>query len=197
MRPTAEQAPIALVTLPAYQPAPARAELVYQPVPGRVLRILAYLALFWGALPFLAWVPPHLPWVATSFVVGLFLARRRWKGRYRVHSFAGICPRCGASLSMGIDHLISLPHTLTCYHCHFEPRLEVRFVDPDAVRPEHRAPECTGLWEVRWLADDAFLVCAVCHAGCPATPPARQAAEEENDRAALLDRLTREGDSGF
>jgi hypothetical protein len=197
---TAEQAPIALVTLRAHQPAPARVELVYQPATRRALRVLICLAVFWGALPFLIWLPPHYPWVAVSFATGLFLAHRQWVGRYRVRSFAGICPRCGAPLSMGLDHTISLPHTLTCFHCHFEPRLEVHFAEPAAARaplPEHRAPECTGLWELRWLADEAFVVCSHCHAGCPATPRARQAADEENDRADLLDRLTREGRRGY
>src|SRR5690348_17478589 len=124
---TVEQAPIALVTLRAHQPAPARVELVYQPASRRALRVLVCLTVFWGALPFLIWLPPHYPWVVASFATGLFLAHRQWVGRYRVHSFAGICPRCGAPLSMGLDHTISLPHTLTCFHCHFEPRLEVHF----------------------------------------------------------------------
>ena len=96
-----------------------------------------------------------------------------------------------------MDHIISLPHTLTCFHCHFEPRLEVRFEEADEVRPEHQAPECTGRWEVRWLADDAFVVCSECHAGCRATVEARRAADAENERASLLDRLTREGRAGL
>lgn len=193
----AARAPIALVTLRAYQPAPARAELVYQPVPWRLLRIALCLVLFWGAIPFLIWIPPHYPWIAVSFAAGFFLARRQWRGRYRVRAFAGVCPRCGAALSMGVDHLISLPHTLTCFHCHFEPRLEIRFAEPDEVGPQHRAPECTGMWEVRWLADDAFLVCSECHGGCPATDRARHIANMENEHAALLVQLTREGRAGF
>ena len=101
-----------------------------------------------------------------------------------------------APTPLGVDRAISLPHTLTCYHCHFEPRLEVRF---DALRPEthplpqHRTADCVGLWEVRWLADDPFLICDRCLAGSPATPAARAAAEAENDRAMLLARLAREG----
>ena len=194
---TAPQAPIALVTLRAYQPAPARAELVYQPVRRRIVRVIGCLFLFWGALPFVIWIPPHYPWATACFVAGIVLARRQWLGRYQVRSFAGICPRCGSALSMGLDRVISLPHPLTCFHCHFEPRLEVRLVDPSALRPQHCAPECTGLWEERWLADDAFVVCNECHAGCLATPQARQAADEENERAYLLERLTREGRIGF
>ena len=188
--------PQAQVTLRAYQPAPARIELSYRPLPGRLLRTILSIACFWGAIPFLIWVPPHYPWVFGAFVAGLFLAHRSWTGRYRVYSFAGICPRCGHPISLGVDHAISLPHTLTCYHCHFEPRLEVRF---DPARPEgsplpvHRTADCVGMWEVRWLADDPFVICNRCLAGSPATPAARVAADAENDRATLLARLAREG----
>src|SRR5687768_107891 len=157
--------PRAQVTLRAYRPAPARIELSYRPLPGRLLRTVLSLVCFWGAIPLLIWVPPHYPWAVGSFIAGLFLAHRAWTGRYRVYSFAGICPRCGHPISLGVDHAISLPHTLTCFHCHFEPRLEVRF---DAPRPEssplpqHRTADCVGLWEVRWLADDPFVICDRC-----------------------------------
>ena len=188
--------PQAQVTLRAYQPAPARIELSYRPLPGRLLRTALSLLGFWGAIPLVIWVPPHYPWVVASFVAGLFLAHRAWTGRYRVYSFAGICPRCGHPISLGVDHAISLPHTLTCYHCHFEPRLEVRF-DPARPQgsplPQHRTADCVGMWEVRWLADDPFVICNRCLAGSPATPAARVAADAENDRATLLARLAREG----
>jgi hypothetical protein len=195
MRRSNPRAPQAQVTLRAHRPAPARIELSYRPLPGRLLRTALALLLFWGAIPLLVWVPPHYPWVIGSFCVGLFLAYRAWTGRYRVYSFAGICPRCGHAVSLGIDHEISLPHTLTCYHCHFEPRLEVRFEGEAAgAGPlEHQGGSCTGLWEVRWLADEPFVVCDRCLAGAPATPETHRAAEAENQRARTLTQLTREG----
>jgi hypothetical protein len=189
----------AQVTLRAYQPAPARIELSYRALPGRLFRTLLALAVFWGAIPVLIWLPPHYPWVAAAFVTGVYLAHRAWTGRYRVYSFAGICPRCGHPVSLGLDRAISLPHTLTCYHCHFEPCLEVRFeaAEPEAPRAvpvlEHRSAECTGNWEPRWLADEPFMVCDRCLAGFPATPATRIAAEAENERALMLASLTREG----
>ena len=188
-------APVAQVTLRAYRPAPARVELDHRPLAGRLIRTALSLLLFWGALPLLVWVPPHYPWVLLSFSMGLYLAHRSWTGRYRVLSFAGICPRCGHPVSLGPERAISLPHTLTCFHCHFEPRLEVRFGREPAPRGalEHQNPECAGTWELRWLADEPFMVCTRCLAGRPATPAARAAAAAENDRAALLARLTREG----
>jgi hypothetical protein len=184
------------VTLRAYQPAPARIELSYRALPGRLLRTLLSLVLCWGAIPLLIWVPPHYPWVIGAFIAGAYLAHRAWTGRYRVYSFAGICPRCSHPLSLGVDRAISLPHTLTCYNCHFEPSLEVRF-EPETPPPpaplEHRSPECIGIWEPRWLADEPFMLCDRCLAGFPATAETRIRAEAENERAAMLASLTREG----
>src|SRR5690606_23801780 len=138
---------------------------------------------FWGSIPFLIWVPPHYPWVVGAFVFGAYLAYRQWHGRYYVRAFAGICPRCGSALSLGIDHTIDLPHVLTCYHCHFEPLLEVRFGKLSAAtpsRPAHHHAECAGRWRLRWLADEPFLVCDRCYAHAADTPEARRAAEAEN-----------------
>ena len=189
--------PLAHVTLRAHQPAPARIELSYQPLPRRLLRTALSILVFWGAIPFLIWLPPHYPWVVLSFCAGIYLAYREWNGRYRVYSFAGICPRCGRAVSLGLDRAISLPHTLTCFHCHFEPRLEVRFEPATPIAeglPEHQWDDCRGMWETRWLADERFVICNRCHAGAAATPAARMAADAENERATLLARLTREGE---
>lgn len=191
------RAPVARVTLRAHQPAPARVEMVYKPLLGRALRLLLSLGVFWGAIPLLIWIPPHYPWVAASFVTGFYLAYRQWTGRFLIRAFAGICPRCGHPVSLGVDHCISLPHTLTCYHCHFEPSLEVDFAvdeeSADCAELQHREPGCVGTWEPRWLADEAYMVCSRCHAGRLATPGARAAAEAENQRAEILLQLTREG----
>ena len=161
-------------------------------------RTVVALACCWGIVPLVNWVPPHYPWASLAFLAGIYLAHRQWVGRYRVSFFAGLCPRCGSAISLGVDRCISLPHTLTCYSCHFEPRLEVRFVDSaDSPRevPEHREPSCTGRWEARWLADQALLVCSRCHASCESNDATRESAREENDCAALLEQLTREGRS--
>jgi hypothetical protein len=194
MRRTDIQAPSAQVRLRAHRPAPARIELAYRPLPGRLARTVASLLVFWGAIPLLLWVPPHYPWVVGAFAAGLFLAHREWTGRYRVSAFAAICPRCAHPLSLGPDHAISFPHTLTCYHCHFEPLLEVTFAEASVPqRLEHRTAECVGRWGVRWLADEPYVICELCLAGRPADPRARAAADAENERASLLEQLTREG----
>ena len=187
----------AFVTLRAHPTAPARVELVRRPLAARLSRALAALLCCWGVVPLIAWIPPHYPWVVLCLVGGAWLASRQWAGQYRVSYFAGLCPRCGAPVSMGIDRNISLPHTLTCFRCHFEPVLEVRFVarvTPPA-RPEHRELACVGRWERRWLADREVLVCSHCGGSCAATVATLAAATEENDCAAMLEQLTREGRS--
>lgn len=189
---SAIQTPPARVTLRAYRPAPARVELVYRPAGRRLLRTALILVLFWGSIPAVLWVPPHYPWVVGALACGAFLAHREWTGRYRVRAFAGLCPRCSRPLHLGVDRAISLPHQLTCYGCHFEPQLEVRFGD-GAAPLAHHTPECTGEWSVRWLADEPFLVCAGCLAAEPHSAATREAADGEHELGRLLAQLTREG----
>jgi hypothetical protein len=188
--------PSAQITLRAHKPAPARIELEYRPTPQRIMRALAWLIGCWGAIPLLVWIPPHYPWVSIAFIAGWYLAYREWMGRFRVSSFAGICPRCARPVSLGVDKLIDLPHKLTCYTCHFEPRLEVRFPPKGEEPPvvlEHQLPDCVGRWERRWLADAPFVYCEVCHAGRVETAEVRALAEAENEQADLLRRLSDEG----
>jgi hypothetical protein len=188
--------PSAHLTLRAHRPAPARVELEQVHPFRRWFGTIGWLVSTWGAIPFLLWVPPHYPWVTLAFVGGAYLAYRSWKGRFAVRSFAGICPRCGSALSMGIDRTIDLPHTLTCFTCHFEPRLEVSFTADEAIVPprlEHHSALCVGRWETRWLADQRFVYCAECHAGRPADRRSRADAEAENEIGELLERLTDEG----
>jgi hypothetical protein len=196
-RSTPRFVPAAHLTLRAHNRAPARVELFYRPLPGRVLRTIGWLVLCWGAIPFLLWLPPHYPWVAGAFLAGIYLAHRSITGRYTVSSFAGICPRCGSPLSLGVDRTIDLPHTLTCFRCHFEPRLEISAetsTKPENARLEHQLAECTGAWESRWLADEPFLYCQSCHAGAPATAGVRKLAEQERGVTELLERLSDEGE---
>lgn len=189
-------APAAHLTLRAHPTAPARVELLRRSWPNRLLRSFLWIAGCWGVIPLLLWVPPHYPWIVGSFCAGLFFGHRSWTGRYRVGSFAGICPRCGNPLSLGIDRVIDLPHTLTCFNCHFEPQLRVDFARGSSEIGrilEHQRGDCVGLWSTRWLADAEFVYCEDCRAGAAATPEIRALSRAENERAELLQRLADEG----
>ncbi len=203
MQHAAPIAPPAFVTLRAYQPAPARVELVRRSAAGRFLRATLSLAVCWGAIPFIMWAPLYIPWLVAAFIAGPFLAHRSWTGRYRVRSFAGICPRCGSPLSLGSDRILDLPHTLTCFSCHFEPCLEVALEGSGSAGGRtgatpvdllmHRTPDCIGEWRVGWLADEKFVLCDVCRGGALATDAMRERARLENASGELLRQLTDEG----
>lgn len=190
----AEIPPVHMV-LRAYPPAPARVGLVYQPAPLRALQAILSLVVFWGVAPFTFIVPPHYPFPVLCLATGGYLAHLFWTGRYRVRWFVGQCPRCGGHLRMSLGERISLPHTVPCLACHFEPALEVQeprdFAAPEPLR--HVRAECTGSWTEEWMWDERFLACGGCGARRPATPELRRLAQAENERGALLRQLTEEG----
>lgn len=200
MRRGTAQAPPAQLILGGHAPAPAWVEFVYQPLPGRLLRALGSLVLFWGSVPYLVWVPPHYPWVLAAFAAGLYLPYYFWSRKYRVRSFAGACPRCSRALALPAGVKINLPHTLTCYGCHFESVLEVglrgrnlTYSGHQPPRAEHRDSECVGVWTLYWVMDQQWAVCRGCGARCYATPEVRRMVEEENEHERMLRQLTLEG----
>ncbi len=193
-------APPAQVFLGGHPPAPARVELAYQPVPGRLLRALLALVVCWGAIPYLVWVPPHYPWVIAALIAGVALSYRFWMGKYQIRSFTAGCPRCGRALVLAAGVKINLPHTLTCYGCHFESVLEVRIGqhtlsggEGRSLRVEHRQPECVGVWRVYWVMDQPWTTCERCGARRYASPEVRRVVERENEHTRLLEQLTTEG----
>jgi hypothetical protein len=193
-------APSARITLSAHPSAPARVEVVYQPVLDRATRSLASLLICWGLIPVAVFVPPHYPWVIALLAFGGYFAHRYWTGRYVVQAFSGSCPRCGRALELGAGTRIDLPHTLTCFGCHHEPVLEVvpaPLADTDSpfAALVHRDANCTGGWGNDRAAQLPYLTCRGCGARHPATPAAQQAANRENEAGCLLEQLTREGQS--
>lgn len=192
---TRTEAPPVQMVLRAYPPAPARVGLVYQPVPGRALKTVVSLVFFWGIAPWTFWLPPHYPFPVLCVCAGAYLAHLFWTGRYRVRWFLGVCPRCGRQLRLSLGERISLPHTVTCFACHFEPVLEVAQPEDKPAREplRHAVPDCTGTWVDAWMWDDRFLACDACGARRPATPELRRHADAENERGALLRQLADEG----
>src|SRR5215212_6825829 len=183
------EAPPVHLVLRAHPPVPARIGVVYQPLPWRALKTVLALAVFWGIAP----------WPVLSICVGAWLAHRAWTGKYVVAWFAGECPRCSRPLRVKAGARIDLPHTLTCFACHFEPTLEAydlaveEAIAADARGIRHVLSDCTGSWhEVRhW--DQDYLACDACDARHHATPALRAAARDENERGRLMDALAAEG----
>jgi hypothetical protein len=64
------------------------------------------------------------PFIATfPFVIGIGVIYRSVRGRHLVRRFRGECPACRRELVIEPGSKIDLPHTLTCFGCHFEPEL--------------------------------------------------------------------------
>ncbi len=194
-------APPAQLTLRAHAASLAKVVLVYRTAPERFARAAMALVLCWGAVPLLLWVPPHYPWAAGAMVAGVYLAYRYWTGRYLVCAFSGACPRCGRQLELRLGSFINLPHSMTCFACHFEPRLEVSaetLAEPvrrSPLRLDHADDDCTGRWELVSFGRHRTLLCRPCGARQPAVPALRALAEAENEQGDLLARLTSEGRS--
>jgi hypothetical protein len=193
------ETPAVHLVLRSHPPAPARVGLVHKPLPMRLLKAALSLGFFWGIIPYVIWVPPHYPWPALAFCTGLALAYRFLAGRYEVRWFAGLCPACGRHLHVDPGARIDLPHTLTCFGCHFEPTLEPYSLDEeeaiaaDARGVRHVLAECAGTWREETVWDQPYVACSRCDARHHATPAILAAARAENERGSLLDHLAREG----
>lgn len=106
---------------------PTAAHLRVTPVPPlrRAARVLAYAAA-WLLSSWLTLVLTFDPFVASfPFVIGLGLLFRTLRGRYRVESFRGNCPRCAGPLDLEPGSRIPLPLSLVCYGCHHESELRI------------------------------------------------------------------------
>ena len=193
------ESPQVHLVLRAHPPTPARLGVVYQPYPWRALKAVLSITLFWGVCPYVVWIPPHYPWPVLSFCIGAYLAHRFYRGRYVVKWFAGECPRCGRHLRLPAGARIDLPHTLTCFACHFEPSLEpYTLAEEEAIAADgsgirHVLADCAGTWreERRW--DQQWVTCTACGARHHATPALLSAARDENERGRLLEALASEG----
>jgi hypothetical protein len=75
--------------------------------------------------PLVIVVPPHIIWPLIALGVGIYFARRTWKGEYVVTSFEGKCPRCGEPLELETGTRIQGRELLECFNCHREPELVV------------------------------------------------------------------------
>jgi hypothetical protein len=192
-------APAVHLVLRAHPPAPARVGLVPRSRARRILLATFGLVGCWALVPLSAALPPYYPWPVVLVSLGVWLAWHWGSTAWRVLWFAGNCPRCGASLRLLPGELVSLPHTLDCLACHFEPRLEVYEPAVEEVHASdgrgirHLLGECAGSWREETLWGQRYLTCTSCGTRHHATPALLAAARGENERGHLLDELAAEG----
>ena len=117
----------ALVVLAGHADREARVDVDEVPFRARVFRTMM-MAGVWGtistAMFFITVFDPFM--TSMPVLVGAVTVWRNWKGRYRVRSFRGDCPRCGAAIEVKPNARVGVPHPLVCYACHHEPQLVLR-----------------------------------------------------------------------
>jgi hypothetical protein len=117
----------ARVVLPGHADTPARVDVDEVPFRARLLRTVV-MAGVWGtisiAMFFITVFDPFM--TSMPVLVGAVTVWRNWKGRFRVRSFQGRCPRCGTEIRVKPNSRVGVPHPLVCYSCHHEPQLVLR-----------------------------------------------------------------------
>ena len=78
-----------------YQPRPARVEARPRSTLRRALSATAALVIGCTLAPVAILMPPHFDPAVITILVGAYMARVYWQGRYTVRRFIGTCPRCG------------------------------------------------------------------------------------------------------
>jgi hypothetical protein len=117
----------ALVVLPGHPDRAARVAVDAVPFGARVARTLV-MAGVWSSISaamfFITVFDPFM--TSMPVLVGAVTVWRSWKGEWRVRSFRGECPRCGAEIRVKPNARVAVPHPLVCYACHHEPHLVLR-----------------------------------------------------------------------
>ncbi|HEX8391234.1 MAG TPA: hypothetical protein VF665_02660 [Longimicrobium sp.] len=114
----------ARLVLPGHPDAPAHVTLVRASGWARVRRTLLF-GMGWisGTVTMFAITLFDPFMTALPFLIGGLMTFRSWRGRFRVTSFRGSCPRCHQPLDLKPGARIGAPHPLVCYNCHHEPEL--------------------------------------------------------------------------
>src|SRR5690606_452769 len=126
-----------------YTPAAARLEVEPRSLAARRMRGLITVVVCIAVAPIVFFIPPHAEWLLALVVGGGLETRRQLLAQYRVLSFEGECPRCGAALRMRSGTLLRLPHGINCTSCRTESRLEEGPVPEDAANVREAAAPLT------------------------------------------------------
>ena len=75
--------------------------------------------------PLVGLVPPHAPWIVGSLGLGGFLGIRKWRERFTLLGFQGMCPGCGQPLHLKPGSPLRSRMSAPCEGCHHDSRLLV------------------------------------------------------------------------
>ncbi len=110
--------PPAVIELFGHRATPAHIRLIPRSPAWRLGHALLALAICWGGILVVMWVPPHFPWILTALGLGIFFAVKYARERYTLVELEGACPRCGARQTIAKPTRFGDPHRLHCPHCH-------------------------------------------------------------------------------
>ena len=115
----------ARVRLADYPPTPAELRILTRSGPARALRavLLALLVPPAAVIGFL--IPPHGETLFLAVAGGIYLVYREATTKYVVKEFSGLCPRCGARLTLKPGTRLTAARSVPCYGCHFHPTIEI------------------------------------------------------------------------
>ena len=106
-------------------PAPGYARIAERSQRWRTTGALRQLALWWGLMLLVVWIPPHLPWALIALAVGTIRAYGRYSEQRTLVSLRGICPKCGNEQEFTGGVPLKNAHTVTCAACRWELKVDV------------------------------------------------------------------------
>lgn len=115
-------------------PAPGYARIAERSSRWRTVGALRQLALWWGLMLLVVWIPPHLPWALISFTVGAIRAYRRYNEQRTLVSLRGVCPKCANEQEFAGGVPLKNAQTVTCAACQWELKVDLSS-EPAAAPP--------------------------------------------------------------
>lgn len=110
----------AQIELFGFASTPAHVEVISRAPSWRVSRALLSLAVAWGTIPVVFWLPPHLPWVLGAFVLGIYFAWKYFTQHHTMTVLEGKCPKCAAPQALEKPVRFHTPYKLSCAGCHHD-----------------------------------------------------------------------------
>ena len=91
----------------------------------RAIRAFVFIAGGLLLAPAVGLFPPHAPWATAALAVGCFLGFRKWRERFTIISFNGLCPKCGGPVTIREGAALRRAISVPCDGCNHESRLMV------------------------------------------------------------------------
>jgi hypothetical protein len=115
----------ATLALFGYPDSTAKVNAISRSTAWRAIRASAFLGGGLLLAIILGMVPPHAPWVAMALGAGFYFGHRKWRERWTIVWFEGLCPKCGGQLRIPDGTPLRPVLSVPCDQCHHDSRLTV------------------------------------------------------------------------